>query len=739
MAKAFFTEKERLQVIKLYRRIRSLTREFTPTSQVREVKRILTEAVLNGFVERTSADTNPIIRNLNTTEIITTEMGLRHASVISTMLYDVVVSGHYSADDAAKTFGPSVEAILKGLSRANTLYDRNAAIETENFRNLLLSFAQDGRVILIMIADRLNTMRVLKLYPEEAREKIAREASYLFAPLAHRMGLYSIKTELEDLSMKHLQSGIYQEIAKKLDETKQSRDNYIKNFIEPVRKRIEETTNLSFEIKGRTKSISSIWNKLKKQKIPFEDIYDLFAIRVIIDTDLVSEKPACWQVYSIITDMYMPNTSRLKDWLSIPKSNGYESLHITVMGQEGKWVEVQIRTRRMDEIAERGLAAHWKYKGIRSESGLDEMLTRIREVLENQDSSSTRLMDDFKMDLFSDEIYVFSPKGEVYKLPKGATVLDFAYSIHSNVGNKCVGARIENKNVPIRYVLKSGDQVEIQTGVNQMPKQDWVNYVMTSKARNKIRQTLKEIALKEAEFGKENLRRRMKNRKIEYDESILMKVIKKLKFKTVTDFYAEIGTDRLDVNPVIDLYLEIDRSEKAANEPGEVRSAEGFFVEPVVTETTKGREDVMLIDQQLTGIDYKLARCCNPIYGDDVFGFVSAMGGIKIHRKDCPNATQMMERFGYRIVNARWAGKAEGSHYPVTLQVVGNDDIGIVTNITSMISKEQDVSVRSIGIDSTDGLFRGHITVMVSDIRQLNTIVKKIKTIKGVKQVERTM
>lgn len=736
MEEAFFTDKERSQVIKLYRMVRRVTWEHTPYEQVKAVKGILTSAVQQGFITRTIPEVNPILRNLNTAAVVSTEMGLRHASVISTLLYDVVVTGHYSVQEAGATFGDSVNNILKGLIRVNELYDRNAAIETENFRNLLLSFAQDGRVILIMIADRLNTMRVLKYYPEEARIKMAREASYLFAPLAHRMGLYKIKTELEDLSMKFLQSAIYQEIARKLDETKVSRDKYIKDFIEPVKKRVEETTGLSFEIKGRTKSISSIWSKLKKQKIPFEDIYDLFAIRVVIDTDLANEKPACWQVYSIITDMYTPNTSRLKDWLSIPKSNGYESLHITVMGQEGKWVEVQIRTKRMDEIAERGLAAHWKYKGIRSESGLDDMLTRIREILENQDTSAVRLMDDFKMDLYTDEIFVFTPKGEVHKLPSGATVLDFAYSIHTNLGNRCVGAKVDGKNVPIRYILKSGDQVEIQTGSNQTPKQDWVNYVVTSKARNKIRQTLKEAELKAAEFGKENLKRRMKNRKIEYDESTLMKVIKKLKFKTVTDFFAEIGAERLDVNPVIDLYLEFERADKPSNEPVESRSAEGFVVD-MAPETTKGKEDVLLIDQQLKGIDYKLARCCNPIYGDDVFGFVSSLGGIKIHRHDCPNAAQMMERFGYRVVKAKWAGKSEGSHYPVTLQVIGNDDIGIVTNITSMISKEPGVSLRSINIDSNDGLFRGQLTILVSDIRQLNVILKKIKTIKGVKTVER--
>jgi len=735
----FFSEEERLRLLKLYRKLLRLVWEYTTPAQVKDVRAVLTDAAETGRLQRTVKEINPIVRNLNTALIVAGEMGLRHASVISAMLYDVVVSKQYSVEEAEKTFGTSVGGILRGLTKANELYDRNAAIETENFRNLLLSFAQDGRVILIMIADRLNTMRVLKYYPEEKRLKIAGEASYLFAPLAHRMGLYNIKTELEDLSMKYLQSAVYFEIAKKLDETKLSRENYIRNFIEPIKERLEETSDLKFEIKGRTKSISSIWNKLRKQKIPFENIYDLFAIRVIIDSDLEKEKSDCWQVYSIITDMHMPNTSRLKDWLSIPKSNGYESLHITVMGQEGKWVEVQIRTRRMDEIAERGLAAHWKYKGIKSETGLDEMLMRIREILESQESSTAKLMDDFKMNLYEHEIYVFTPKGELYKLPKGATVLDFAYSIHTSLGSKCVGAKVDGRNVPIRYELKSGDQVEIQTGTNQTPKQDWVNFVVTSKARNKIRQTLKETALKQAEFGKESLRRRMKNRKIEYEEAILMKVIKKLKFKTVTDFYAEIGAERLEVNHVIDLYQEMDRAEKTVNEPTEVRSAETFFVETTTVATGKSKEDVLLIDQHLKGIDYKLAKCCSPIYGDEVFGFVSAVGGIKIHRKDCPNAPQMMERFGYRIVQAKWAGKADGSSYPITLQVVGNDDIGIVTNITSMISKEPGVSLRSISIDSTDGLFKGHLTVMVGDTRQLTGLIKKIKTVKGVKQVDRSL
>ena len=733
-----FTEDERIKFLKLYRKLLRLVLDETTRPLLKPLKSVLVAADKDGVFERAVPQINPILRNLNTAYVVASEMGLRRSSVISTLLYDIVVAGKYSVEEAEKTFGSSVSGILNGLTKANELYDRNTSIETENFRNLLLSFAQDGRVILIMIADRLNTMRVLKYYPEEQRIRIAGEASYLFAPLAHKMGLYAIKTELEDLSMKFLQPAVYQEIARKLDETKASRENYIRQFIEPLQARIQFNTGLNFEIKGRTKSINSIWSKLKKQKIPFEDIYDLFAIRIIIDCEKEHEKSACWQVYSIITDMHTPNTSRLKDWISIPKSNGYESLHITVMGQDGKWVEVQIRSKRMDEIAERGLAAHWKYKGIKSESGLDEMLNRIREILESSEATSAGLMDDFKMNLYEDEIYVFTPKGELFKLPKGSTVLDFAYSIHTNLGNKCVGAKVDGKNVPIRYELKSGDQVQIQTGANQTPKQDWLNYVITSKARNKIRQTLKEAQLKQAEYGKELLKRRMKNKKVEYDEAILMRVIKKLKYKTVTEFFFEVGSEKLDINNIIDMYLDYEKADKVITESSENRSAETFVVDKADV-IFKNKEDVLVIDQNLRGIEFKLSKCCNPIYGDDVFGFVSSAGGIKIHRQDCPNAPQMLERFGYRMVKAKWAGKAEGSSYPITLHVVGNDDIGIVTNISSVISKENGVSLRSISIDSNDGLFHGQLTVNVSDKSQLAGLIKKIRTVKGVKQVDRTM
>ncbi len=542
-----------------------------------------------------------------------------------------------------------------------------------------------------------------------------------------------MKSELEDLSLKYTDSKQYDFIKRKLNETKRSRDKYIAEFIAPIEKKLREA-GLHFDIKGRTKSIHSINNKLKKQKIEFEGIYDLFAIRIVLDTPLEKERSECWQVYSIITDMYQPNPNRMKDWISIPKSNGYESLHITVMGPQNRWVEVQIRTRRMDEIAERGLAAHWKYKGVKAESGLDEFLNNVRTALEEKENSPLDLMQDFKMDLYKDEIYVFTPTGELIKLAKGATVLDFAFAIHSKLGCKCVSAKVNEKNVPIKYELHNGDTVSVITSPSQSPKHDWLNIVVTSKARVKIKQALREETAKAVDFAKEMLRRRFKNRKIEVDEAYLMRFIKKKGFKTVTDFYVELAEERLEANDVIDEYQEYVRKETDITEHSEVRSAEEYVTTTEVEEISASK-DVLVIDKNLTGIEYKLAKCCNPIYGDEVFGFVSTQG-IKIHRLDCPNAQEMFSRFGYRIIHARWSGKGDDG-YVVTLRVIGRDDISIVTNITSVISKENGTTLRSLNIDSVDGFFQGSFVVLVRDTTSLNMLVKKIKAVKGVKAVER--
>lgn len=733
---AFFTPQDHKQLVPLYRRLLRLSGDTLQKDDCRNVKKQLIQSMSAGSIPRNAFNMNPIIKDMQTAIIVAEEIGMRRASILGIMLHESVKYHLCTLESVQKNYGEDVAGIIRGLVKINELYEKSPTIESENFRNLLLSFAEDMRVILIMIADRVNLMRQIKESPnEEARLAVSNEAAHLYAPLAHKLGLYKLKSELEDLSLKYTQHDIYYHIKEKLNATKAARDRYIQQFIEPVRKKLEES-GLKFHIKGRTKTIHSIYQKMKKQGCPFEGVYDLFAIRIILDSPLDKEKQECWQVYSIVTDMYLPNPKRLRDWLSVPKSNGYESLHITVMGPEGKWVEVQIRTERMDEIAEKGLAAHWRYKGIKGESGLDEWLNSIRETLENADNDAETI-DQFKLDLYKDEVFVFSPKGDLYKLPQGATVLDFAFAIHSNLGCHCVGAKVNGRNVQLKQSLNSGDQVEIMTSTTQTPKRDWLNFVTTSKARNKIRQALKELVARQTEFARETLERKFKNRKIEYDEAILMRLIKKSGFKTVTDFYQSIANETTDINTLIDHYLEMQRKETDQREEVIYRSAENFNIQQATDEKNVYKDDVLVIDQHLKGIDFKLARCCNPIYGDEVFGFVTISGGIKIHRCDCPNAPELKARFPYRIVRARWAGKSQGKQYPITLRIVGHDDIGIVTNITSIINKEDNILLRSISIDSNDGLFSGMLTIMVDDTNKLEALIKKIKTVKGVKQISR--
>ena len=550
--------------------------------------------------------------------------------------------------------------------------------------------------------------------------------------MAHKLGLYKLKSELEDLSLKYLEHDAYYMIKDKLNATKRSRDAYIEKFIQPIDDKLKQMC-IKCHIKGRTKSIHSIWQKMKKQQCGFEGIYDLFAIRIIIDSPIDQEKMLCWQTYSLITDMYQPNPKRLRDWLSVPKSNGYESLHITVLGPENKWVEVQIRTERMDEIAERGLAAHWRYKGIKGESGLDEWLGNIRSALESNDN--LQLMDQFKMDLYEDEVFVFTPKGDLIKFPKGATILDFAYRIHSGIGNKCVGGRINGRNVPIREQLHSGDTVEIQTQNNRAPKQDWLNIVQTGKAKAKIRQAIKELQVKNGLYAKEILERKFRNRKIEMEDALMSHLIKKMGFKEMSDFYRQLVDEKIDANDVIDQYVEYRDHEAGLKTSGVVRSAGEYNFESqqdLQMKRLAGNDDEVVVDQNLKGLDYSLAKCCRPIYGDPIFGFVTVNGGIKIHSKGCPNAPELRKRFGYRIVKARWSGKG-ASQYNITLRIVGNDDLGIVNNITSIISKEEKIVMKSINIDSHDGLFSGNLDVLVEDTGKLESLLKKLRTVRGVK------
>ena len=671
-----------------------------------------------------------------TAEILDEEIGLKGDAVKAVYLIPEIEEGKLTTEDVRAEYGDQVLRILHGLNRIQLLYKKNPVVESENFRNLLLSFAEDMRVILIMIADRVNLMRHIRDTENlNAKMEVSQEAAYLYAPLAHKLGLYKLKSELEDLSLKYLEHDAYYMIKDKLNETKASRDAYIEAFIKPVEEKIK-AAGIKCHIKGRTKSIHSIWQKMNKQKCGFEGIYDLFAIRIIVDCDEEKEKMQCWQAYSIITDMYQPNPKRLRDWLSVPKSNGYESLHITVLGPEKKWVEVQIRSERMDEIAERGVAAHWRYKGVKGETGLDEWLTNIRTMLEHADGLDA--MDQFRMDLYEDEVFVFTPKGDLYKFPMGATVLDFAYHIHSKLGNQCTGGRINGKVVSFRQQLKSGDQVEILSSSSQKPRQEWLSIVKTSRAKSKIRLALKETQVKEGLFAKEMLERKFKNRKVEQDESVMMHTIKKMGYKEVSDFYKQIADGVLDVNTVIEKYIEVRDGGKTITGDNQARSASEFELDDskIAGLNTALSDDTLVIDRNLKGLDYQLARCCSPIYGDPIFGFVTINGGIKIHRMDCPNAPELRRRYGYRIVKARWSGKGS-SQYSITLRVIGSDDIGIVNNLTSIISKDERLVLRSINIDSHDGLFSGNLVVMLEDTSRLESLLKKLRTVKGVKQVER--
>ena len=726
-----FTLEEIEETKQLLGQLKSAIGETLNANDEAQLREQLTQAIADGKIQRDVFGLNPVLQSLRTAQIAVDEIGLKRAGVLATILFTLVIDGHLPLEDIRQKYGDGVAHIIHGLVKIHELYKKNPIIESENFRNLLISFSEDMRVILIMIADRVNIMRQIRdTNAVEAKQKVSEEASYLYAPLAHKLGLYKLKSELEDLSLKYLEHDAYYAIKDSLNATKAARDAYIKRFIDPIEAKLK-AAGLSFHMKGRTKSIHSIWQKMKKQHCKFEGIYDLFAIRIILDAPLEKEKMQCWQVYSIITDMYQPNPKRLRDWLSVPKSNGYESLHITVLGPENKWVEVQIRTERMDEIAEHGLAAHWRYKGVKSEGGVDEWLANIRSALENNDD--LQLMDQFKLDLYEDEVYVFTPKGDLLKFPKGATLLDFAYHIHSNVGSSCVGGRINGKNVSFREVLHSGDTVEVLTQNNQSPKRDWLNIVKTSKAKAKIRLALKETQAKEGLYAKELLERRFKNKKIEVEESLMSQLIKKMGYKETSDFYKDIADERLDANAVIEKYLEL-RNGESNTKPTE--SAENFEYENPNEQLLQNNSDVLVIDKNLKGIDYKLAQCCHPIYGDDVFGFVTVSGGITIHRTTCPNAPELRKRFGYRMVKAKWSGKGT-SQYAITLRIIGHDDIGIVSNITNIISKEDKLTMRSINIDSHDGLFSGNVVLFIEDNSKLNLLIKKLKTVKGVKQIIR--
>lgn len=734
-----FTSEESILFLADYRILYAAVGHKLSVNDWHLIKKFILKGIEAGCYGRDYHGVQQLVHTLETCRVLLEQVGLGRRSILMALLYPLAEHKIIDKDEMGQHFGEEVVGLVTNMAKVQHLYADHDSLEDENFSKLMISFAQDIRVIICMICDRYTLMKALNHNPDiEYRHKVTQECRLLYTPIAHRLGLYVIKGEMEDMAVKYDYRDVYDDIANQLQETKSAREAYIQQFIAPLEARLKDILPVPFHIKGRTKSISSIWSKMKRQQNRIDQIYDLFAIRIIIDVEGPNEKALCWQAYSVVTDMYQPNPKRLKDWLSIPKSNGYESLHITVYGPGNRWVEVQIRTKRMDEIAERGLAAHWKYKGIKSDgNSADQLLASIREVLESG-APKGELMKDFSMGLYNEEVFVFTPKGEVHKFPKGATVLDFAFSIHSKLGMQCVGARVSGKNVKINHQLKSGETVEILTSSQQTPKLDWLNIVKTSKARSRIKAGIKEIENREAQTGKELLQRRFKNRKIEMDDAEMSRVILKLGYKTQTAFYHDLSVETISVDEVLKEYEQL-QTPQIQGEPA-AHSAAEFTASPEATVESDKKQagsDVLVIDRDLKGIDYKLARCCHPIYGDSIVGFVSIARGITIHRSDCSNIKNLEKQYPYRIQRARWSGKSAGQYF-ITLRVVGNDDIGIVTNISSVINKEPNTLLRSISIDTEGGLFQGHLTVSVSDLSSLNTLIRKIQSVKGVKNVSRT-
>ncbi len=676
-------------------------------------------------------------------QIVAEEIGLGTTAIVCALLHDVVEDTEMSLDDMKRLFGPKAAQIIDGLTKISGVIDQsNVSMQAENFRKILLTLAEDVRVILIKIADRLHNMRTLGAMSPKSQLKIASETLYLYAPLAHRLGLYAIKTELEDLSLSYTEPDVYKDIVEKLKESAKERNRFINKFSFPIIHALTEQ-EFKFEIKGRTKSVFSIYKKMKKQGIPFDEVFDLFAIRIILDCPPENEKGDCWRAYSVVTDFYKPSPDRLRDWISTPRANGYESLHTTVMSNTGQWVEVQIRTSRMDEIAEKGLAAHWKYKDQNSnENAIDEWLTRIREMLENQDSSALDFVDDFKLNLFSEEIFVFTPKGELKTLPAGATSLDFAFDIHSDVGSHCIGAKVNNKLVPLSHELKSGDQVEVLTSSKQKPKEDWLNFVVTGKAKSRIKFALKEEKRVVSDQGKEIVERKMKSLKMAWDGNAINKTLTYFKFDSAPELYYKVATNAFEVKQIVEFLKNAEKKSWYAMLrdrllPGKPagEQAPKNNIETVVT-AVRGKADTLVIGEDQQKLDYKLANCCNPIPGDDVFGFITVGEGIKIHRVNCPNAVQMMSNFAYRVVKAKWTSK-ESISFLAGLKVTGTDDVGIVNNITKVISNDHLVNMRSISFDSNDGIFEGMIQVYVQDTNHLTTLINNLKKVKSVQNVYR--
>ena len=677
-----------------------------------------------------------ILHPLAVAQICVEEIGLGIRSTICALLHDTVEDTDISLEDIEREFGTEISRIVDGLTKISSVMDANSSQQAENFKKILLTLTDDPRVILIKLADRLHNMRTLDSMKKEKQLKISSETIWVYAPLAHRMGLYKIKSEMEDLAMKYLEPDVYKDIAKKLAETKSSRTKYINEFIKPLKEKLE-ATGVPFEIYGRPKSIHSIWNKIKKQSVTFEQVYDLFAIRILLNSKPEDEKADCWKVYSIIANAYNPRPERLRDWLSNPKSNGYEALHTTVMGPQGKWVEVQIRTSRMNEIAEKGLAAHYKYKEgstNASEDRFDQWFSQIREVINNQDTDSVDFLQDFKTSFLAEEIYVYTPKGEIKMLPKGSSALDFAFSIHSAVGSKCIGAKVHHKLVPISHKLRSGDQIEIITSNKQKPNEDWLQYVVTAKAKAKIKDALKEEKRKIAEDGKYILQRKIEGMGAAFTPGNIDEVAVFYKLSSHLDLLYKIAVKNIDLKELKDFQVIGNRLEQP--KPIVVEKVEPLVYDPQVKPLTKKDTELIIFGESSDQIQYELAKCCKPIPGDNVFGFVTIGKGMVIHRVNCPNAPQLMANYGHRIVRTKWAKNKEIS-FLTGLKIIGMDDVGVINKITTIISGDMRINIAGLSIESDSGLFEGMIKIFVHDKEELEELVKRLKNLDGIQSVDR--
>lgn len=710
-----------------YRSLLQVSKNTVTAEDRLKIRRAVDFAV-EACCDRTILTGEPeILHALSVSRIIAGEMGLGITSIITALLHDSYGYLKIKQPEIEKEFGPKVIEILNGFSRITGINSMQSSFQAENFRKLLLSLADDVRVILIKLVERLEYMRNLDNAPEADRLPMASETYFLYAPLAHRLGYYNIKTELEDLSIKYLEPEQYRYIESRLKQTTASRNRLIRDFSYPLQERLEKQ-GFRFIIKSRTKSIHSIMTKMKRQGVEFDEVYDLFAVRIILNSPVETEKSDCWRTYSIVTDLYQPNPTRMRDWISVPKSNGYESLHTTVVGPHGKWVEVQIRSVRMDEIAEKGLAAHFKYKGVKGEGGLDTWLSKMREILESSDKEDSAFFDQVRPGLYTDEVFVFTPKGDLRQLPAGATVLDFAFDIHSEVGASCVGAKVNGKNVTIKHVLENGDHVSILRSKNQKPKQDWLSFVVTTKAKTKIKQVLNEEKTKAASDGKEILMRRLKNWKFEYGDLVIQKLLLSFNLKTSLDLYYLIATEKIDLLRVKEILSKPDITETVAVQPA--------LPEKEQKEQSTTQRDYLIIEDKVEGLDYRLSKCCNPVFGDSIFGFVTISEGIKIHRTGCPNANNMMSRYPYRIIAARWSKTSNIPSFVASVKITGIEDAGMVNKIADVIADNR-TTIRSFNYNMNDGLFEGTLNIMVPNYNTLQQIIRKIHSIKGVLKASR--